>query len=141
MKVYVTATSLSNLKASASAEVVVTDIITSDNKLTFRASSSASIKAEVNAPEIETDASSSATINLSGKTKTYKAEASSSGDIKSFDLLSENTTANVSSSASIQVHASVNLNAKASSSGSIAYKGDANVNKSISSSGSVDKKD
>ena len=141
MKVYVTATSLSNLKASASAEVVVTDIITSDNKLTFRASSSASIKAEVNAPEIETDASSSATINLSGKTKTYKAEASSSGDIKSFDLLSENTTANVSSSGSIQVHASVNLNAKASSSGSIAYKGDANVNKSISSSGSVDKKD
>ena len=141
MKVYVTTASLNNIKASASAEVVVSNTITSDNKLSFRASSSASIKAEVNAPEIETDASSSATINLSGKTKTYKAEASSSADIKSFDLLSENTTANVSSSATIQVHASVNLNAKASSSGSIAYKGAATVNKSISSSGSVDKKD
>lgn len=141
MKVYVTTPSLKTIKASTSAQVVVTNIITSDNKLTFRASSAASIKAEVNAPEIETDASSSATINLSGKTKTYKAEASSSGDIKSFDLLSENTTANVSSSASIQVHASVNLNAKASSSGSIEYKGAAAVSKSESSSGSVEKKD
>jgi hypothetical protein len=141
MKVYITTPSLNNVKASASAEVDIKDILTGNNKLTFRASSSSSISAEVNAPEIEADVSSSATITLSGKTKTFKAEASSSAEIKAFDLLSENTTANVSSSASIQVFASVGLNAKASSSGSVDYKGAATVNKSISSSGSVEKKD
>jgi Putative auto-transporter adhesin, head GIN domain len=141
LKVYITTPSLNNVKASASAEVDVKDILTGNNKLTFRASSSSSISAEVNAPEIEADVSSSATITLSGKTKTFKAEASSSAEIKAFDLLSENTTANVSSSASIQVFASVGLNAKASSSGSVDYKGAATVNKSISSSGSVEKKD
>ncbi|MEP7238616.1 MAG: DUF2807 domain-containing protein, partial [Ferruginibacter sp.] len=62
-------------------------------------------------------------------------------DIKSFGLLSENTTADVSSSADLQVHASVILNARASSSGSVEYKGGATVQKSENSSGSVEKKD
>lgn len=141
MKVYVTVPSLSSISASASADVVANDILTSSSRLTFKASSSASIKAEVNAPEIETEANSSATITLTGKTKSHKTQASSSADIKTFGLLSENTTANVSSSASIEVHASVSLNAHASSSGSIDYKGAAAVTKSESSSGSVDKKD
>ncbi len=141
MKVYITAPLITSIKASASADVVVDNILNGSGKLTFKASSSASIKAEVNAPEIETEASSSATITLTGKTKTHKTEASSSGDIKTFGLLSENTTASASSSASIEVHASVSLNARASSSGSVEYKGAATVSKSESSSGSVEKKD
>ena len=141
MKIIVTAPVITAIRASASAEVVADDILTGNGKLTFKASSSASIKAEVDAPEIETDASSSATITLTGKTKTHKTEASSSADIKTFGLLSENTTAHVSSSASIEVHASVRLDAHASSSGSIDYKGAAAVTKSESSSGSVEKKD
>ena len=141
MKVYVTAPLITSIKASASADVEVLGILNGSGRLTFKASSSSSIKAEVNAPEIETEANSSATITLTGKTKAHKTEASSSADIKTFGLLSENTTANVSSSANIEVHASVNLNARASSSGSIEYKGAATVTKSESSSGSVEKKD
>jgi hypothetical protein len=141
MKVYITVPALSSIKASGSAEVVADDILKNSSKITFKASGSASIKAEVDAPEIETDANGSATITLTGKTKTHKTEASSSADIKAFGLLSENTTANVSSSASIEVHASVSLNARASSSGSVEYKGAALVTKSESSSGSVEKKD
>ena len=141
MKVYVTAPAIIHIKASASADVMAENILTGSDRLTFKASSSASIRAEVDAPEIETDASSSATITLTGKTKTHKAEASSSAEIKAFGLLSENTTAHASSSADIEVHASVNLDAKASSSGSIEYKGAAAVTKSENSSGSVSKKD
>jgi len=71
-----------SIRASASADVMAENILTGSGRLTFKASSSASIKAEVNAPEIETEANSSATIILTGKTKTHKAEASSSADIK-----------------------------------------------------------
>jgi len=141
MKVYVTLPVLTAINASASAEVVGENILTSADKLVFRASSSASIKAEVNAPEILTDANSSANITLSGKTKDHKTEASSSADINTFELLSENTTANASSSANIEAYASVSLNAHASSSGSVEYKGAATVTKSENSSGSVSKKD
>ncbi len=140
MRVYITVPSLNSIKASASADVEVTGILASESRITFRASSSASIKADVNAPEIDSDVSSSATITLSGKTKTHKAEASSSGEIRSYDLLSENATVAASSSADIQVFASVSLNARASSSGSVRYIGAATVTKAESSSGTVEKR-
>ena len=141
MKVYVTVPVLTAVSASASAEVVGENILTSADKLVFKASSSASIKAEVDAPDIVTDANSSASITLRGKTKNHKTEASSSAEINAFELLTENTTANVSSSANIEVHASVSLNAHASSSGSVEYKGAATVTKSENSSGTVSKKE
>lgn len=141
MKLYITVPYLKSIKASASADVVVKDVLTGTGKISFDASSSAKVTAEVDAPEIESNASSSGTVNLRGKTRTYSAEASSAGDIRSFDLLSENTRVNVSSGASAEVHASVTLNATASSGGGIDYHGAASVNKSVSSGGSVEKKD
>jgi len=141
LKVYITTPTLTAVRTSGSASVIVLDVITSKEKLSFKANSSSDIKVEVDAPEVEAETSSSATINLSGKTKTYYAEASSSSDIKSWDLLSENATAKASSSASIKLHASVSLDARASSSADIDYHGAATLTKSVSSSGSVEKRD
>ena len=141
MKVIVTAPAIKAISASASANVVADYVLASNEKLTFKASSSASIQADVNAPEVETNASSSGTVTLTGKTKNHTTKASSSGEVKTFGLLTENTRASVSSSGDIQVYASVALDAHASSSGSIDYKGAAAVTKSENSSGSVEKKD
>ena len=141
LKVYISIPELRSVKASASASVKVLDIIKEDGRLSFDASSSADIEAEVDAPEVDAEASSSGSVNLIGKTKNYSARVSSSGDIKSFELLSENTDVSASSSGSAQVHASVSLTAKANSSGSIDYRGAANVKKTVNSSGSVEKKD
>ena len=141
LKVYITVPELSNIKASASADVKVLDVIKGDGKLSFDASSSADIEAEVDAPEVGAEASSSGSVTLSGKTKNYTARVSSSGDIKSFELLTENTDVSANSSGSAQVHASISLTANASSSGDITYRGAANVKKNVSSSGSVEKKD
>jgi hypothetical protein len=141
MKVYITTPALTSVKASASAEVNIMDVLAGNDKLSFTASSSGSISAEVDAPEIETDASSAATIKLNGKTKNYNAEASSGADIRSADLLSENTMVSASSGASAHVHASISLKATASSGANISYHGPAAVNKTESSGGSVEKKD
>lgn len=141
LKVYVTSPEITSIKTSSSAEIVVKNLLTSDKKLSFNASSSSSILAEVEAPEVVATASSSATIELMGKTKVYTASVSSSADLKSGGLLSESTTVTAKSSATASVHASVNLVAKASSSADITYRGAANVQKSVSSSGSVEKKE
>ena len=141
LKVYVTTPALTNVRTSGSASVIVQDVIASKEKLSFKASSSSDIRAEVDAPDVAAETSSSASISLSGKTKNYYAEASSSSDIKSLDLLSENATAKASSSATIKLHASVSLDAKASSSADIVYRGAATVSQSVSSSGSVRKQD
>ena len=141
IKVFVTTPVIEAITASASADVKVVAVIKGNNKLSFKASSSAGIEAEVDAPEVEAEANSSGTVTLKGCTKNYKAAVSSSGDIKTAALLSENTEVDASSSGSAQVYASITLNAKASSSGSIDYRGAATVQQSVNSSGSVDKKD
>ncbi|WP_462222260.1 head GIN domain-containing protein [Ferruginibacter sp.] len=141
MKLFITTPSLIRINADASATVKVLDIIKDAGKLSFTATSSADIEAEVDAPEVEAQANSSGSVTLSGKTKNYKAQVSSSGDIKSAGLLSENADVEASSSGSADVYASVSLNANASSSGSIDYHGGATVKQSVSSSGSVEKKE
>jgi len=141
MKVYITTPSLVKVNASASARVDVKDELKSTEKISFSASSSGNIHADVDAPDVEADASSGADLNLTGKTRTYNAQASSGASIKSYDLLSENTIVQVSSGASARVHASVSLNAQASSGGTVAYHGGATVSKTESSGGSVSKKD
>jgi Putative auto-transporter adhesin, head GIN domain len=140
MKVLITTPALVSIKGSASAKVIVEDVLTGTNRLIFKASSGASIQAEIDAPMAESDASSGASVKISGKTRQYSAEASSGAEIKSFDLLSENTTVNASSGASAAVHASVTLNASASSGASITYQGGAKVTPNISSGGSINKR-
>jgi len=141
MKVYITTPSLTKISASASARVKVQDVIKSSGRLTFNASSSGTINADVDSPEIEADASSGSTINLDGKTRTYHAQASSGASIRSYDLLSEITVVKVSSGAGARVHASVTLDAHASSGGTVNYHGAASVTKSESSGGNVSKRD
>lgn len=139
IKIMVTAPLISSLRASASATIEAKDVIKSNGKITLAASSSADIDVAVDAPEIVTDANSSGTVKVSGKTKSHSAESSSSAEILAYNLFSENTIARASSSGSIEVHASVTLDARASSSGSITYRGTPTVKSSTSSSGSVEK--
>jgi Putative auto-transporter adhesin, head GIN domain len=137
--VHVTVPTLEKLSASSSANITVDGVLTNTQKIEFDASSSADIRATVDAPQIDADANSSARISLKGKTQNFKAEVSSSADIDAESLLSENTTAAASSSGTAHVHASVKLDGKANSSGTIKYRGGATVTKSESSSGSVEK--
>ena len=141
LKVYLTAPVINNIKASSGSDVVVRDILKNDGKLSFRASSAGIIVSDIDAPEVEADASSGSSIELSGRTRHYSAVASSGSSLKCKDLLSENTNVNVSSGANAYVHASIKLTANASSGGDIKYYGAANVDKTVSSGGSVEKKD
>ena len=139
MKVFITSDDINHISSSASAEVVALDELKSDKTIILKASSGSKITADINSPAADADASSGSDIIVKGKTRTFKAESSSGATIKASDLLSENTTAQVSSGASARVHASVALNAKASSGGNITYRGAATAVKKESSGGSIEK--
>lgn len=141
LKAYVTGPDLFGVKMSSGSDFTSRDVIKRNGTLSFDASSAGSITTEIDAPEVSAEASSGASLQLSGRTKTYEATASSGSSIKSSDLMSENTNVSVSSGASAHVHASVQLDAKASSGGDIYYSGNANVRKTESSGGSVEKKE
>lgn len=141
MKIFIMAPAITSISSSAAADIEAKDVLTSDSKITIRASSGSSIKAPLNAPITEADASSGSDIELSGRTKNLEVQASSGASIDAYELLSENTIAETSSGASVEVHASVQLNAKASSGGIVSYKGEASTVKKENSGGSVNKKD
>ncbi len=129
---------VSTLNTSASAEIRSSDIIKSNEKISFKASSGSLINLNVDAPIIFADASSGADIILSGRTRNITAESSSGSKVNLFALQAENASASVSSGASILIFASVGLNASASSGGNVKYKGGApSVVKNVSSGGSV----
>ena len=107
LKVYVTAPEINNIKTSASATVVSKDVLRSGQAIRLHSSSGSEITTELDAPDIFADASSGAQIEMSGKTRNFDAESSSGSSIQAKKLLSENTTARVSSGATADVHASV----------------------------------
>lgn len=141
LKAFITAPEILGIKASSGASVIVKDLLKNTGKLSFNASSAGTIISVIDAPEIEADASSGASIKISGKTRDFHASVSSGSNMKTGELLSENTTVSASSGASATVHASIKLQATASSGASVNYYGAASVQKNVSSGGSVEKKD
>lgn len=140
-KVYITAPSIDNISASASATIEVKGILVSGKAVELKASSAGEIIAEINAPEVIAETSSGAELTLSGRTKNFRATTSSGSTIKAMDLLTESSVVNSSSGATARVHASVSLDASASSGANIAYRGGANVKKTTSSGAEVEKED
>lgn len=139
LKVYVTAPSINHINVSASATVDVKDVLRSDKQISLNASSGGEIKAVLDAPGIKINASSAAELRLSGRTRDIKAVSSSGATINAKDLMSEEAIVNVSSGASVNVHASISLDVTASSGGKVSYRGEATLTKSVSSGGSVEK--
>ncbi len=141
IKVHIIAPQFDGFVAAASAEIVGKNTITSTSKINIEASSSAKIDLQLDAPSVSVNASSSADITASGRTKEVEVDANSSASVELNKLLAETVTAEASSSATIDVFASVKINAKANSSGDITYTGGAtDVAKTENSSGTVTKK-
>jgi len=136
-KVYITAPEIRTIKCSGAANVKALDVLKSNSKISIDASGAGNVKAEIDAPEVETEASGAGDIELSGRTREYNAKASGSGNIKSSKLLSENTEAEARGAGSVHVHSSVSLQANASGAGSVYYRGGGSVKQSVSGAGSV----
>lgn len=139
LKIYITAPSINNIKASAGAEVEVKDGLADAAEIKLDASSGSKITSTVDAPSISTNTSSAGEVTLKGRTKNFNAESSSGASVNASDLLTENTVVSVSSGADAHVQSSVSLNASASSGGSVNYKGGGTVTQNVSSGGSVSK--
>ncbi len=141
IRVHVVSPKYTDFEATSSAEILGATTITSTDKISLKANSSGKIEMQIDAPMLEADASSSADIIISGRTKDVKADASSSASLDLEKLLAETATAEASSSGNISLFASVKINAKANSSGDITYIGGAtDVAKTENSSGTVTKK-
>ncbi|MCK0159964.1 head GIN domain-containing protein [Allomuricauda sp. F6463D] len=136
--VYVTLPEITGLKSSSGADLIVQNVVKSEN-LELDASSGSDLQVEVVAGEVSADASSGADIKVSGEADALFADASSGSDIKAQDLMVKRCNADASSGADISVNVSESLVADASSGADIRYTGEASVETKKSVSGSVRK--
>ena len=83
----------------------------------------------------------SGNMNLIGDTKSFRGEIVGSGDIRAFELKSEETTVKIVGSGDAEVYSSVKLNVNVAGSGDVRYKGGAQVDSHIAGSGGVKKLD
>ena len=109
--------------------------------ITIRLSGASDVKMELMAPEVKVDLSGAGTITLLGQTKNFKVDGSGSTDIKCFDLLTENTSVEISGAGNAEVFASVTLDVNVSGAGDVRYRGGATVSQKVSGAGSVKKVD
>jgi Putative auto-transporter adhesin, head GIN domain len=136
-KVYVTAPIINTVTSSGVGSIKANGILRDVERIRFSLSGAGNITAEVDAPNIAAGISGVGSIKLSGRTQNYTASVSGPGHIKSFDLLTENATAEVSGVGSIHVHASIKLKAVVSGVGGVRYRGGAAVEQTVSGVGSV----
>jgi hypothetical protein len=94
---------------------------------------------DVDAPKITAGISGSGSVSLKGQTKDFMIDLTGAGHAYCYDLLTENTTVQISGAGSAQVYASITLKADVSGAGNISYKGNASVSQQISGAGSVNK--
>src|SRR5450432_1451168 len=137
--VYVTSPNYKSIDVSGSSDIIGQNKITSSDELNLQASGAGDIKMEVDAPKITSGISGSGSIKLKGQTKDLDIDLSGAGHAYCYDLLTENTTVQISGAGSAQVYASVKLKAGVSGAGNISYKGNASVSQQISGAGSVNK--
>jgi hypothetical protein len=142
LKIYVTSPKFSVIDVSGACDIIGDTRISSDNKLTLQVSGAGDIKMEVDVPEISADISGSGSVNLKGKTRDFSCDLSGAGHARCFDLLSENTTIDISGAGDAEVYASMKVDAEVSGAGTVKYKGNAaTVNQKVSGAGSVRKAD
>lgn len=135
--VFLTTKNISEIRTSSGASVKTENTIQTTN-LILDSSSGSSIKATVEANEVESSTSSGADMDIYGETEMLSAKASSGSFIDADELKATDVFARVSSGANIDVNVSGKLTAKASSGGDIDYEGNPKqVNKDTSSGGSV----
>ena len=139
IKVYVSSPSFKRFKASGACDFFTENKITGSEPVNINLSGASDVKLELIVPGIDADLSGAGTITLKGETKNFSVDGSGSTNIKCFELMTENTTIELSGAGDAEVFASVKLEVDVSGAADVKYKGNATVNQKISGAGSVKK--
>ena len=119
MKIYVTAPELREIDVTGSGSITSQSRLVYNNRLTIDITGSGDVRLDVDAPEIHAEATGSGNTSLSGQTRSFRAAINGSGELRCFNLLSENTDIEISGSGSVQYRGNPSVKQRVSGSGSI----------------------
>ena len=142
LKVYVSAPLFKGFGVSGASRLYSENKLTSSETLDIDLSGASEIKIDVKAPRINSEISGASSAVLTGETKDLNANGSGASNYKCFDLMTENTTVDISGACSADVFASIKLDVQASGASEVKYRGAAaNVKQDLSGASGMKKVD
>jgi len=141
LKVYVTTTQFRGLGVSGASHLHSENKLTSSETMDIDLSGASEIKLDIKAPRINSEISGASTVVLTGETKDFNASGSGASNYKCFDLMTENTTVDISGACNADVFASVKLDVQASGASGVKYRGAAALTQDLSGASGIKKVD
>lgn len=140
VKVFITAPEFREIEGSGAC--VFSGKIASSIPISIDLSGACETHMQIDAPKIDVDASGASEIELKGRARDFSVDASGASTTHCFDLLTENTSLEISGGGEAEVFASQSLTVSISGAGDVKYKGNpATVKQDISGAGNVTKAD
>ncbi|HYC27585.1 MAG TPA: head GIN domain-containing protein, partial [Chitinophagaceae bacterium] len=137
--VHVTAPAYRNIDASGQCEIIGVTPITGSEPLSIEVSGQGTISMQVDVPRLSTDISGQGDVFIKGRATEFFSEVSGSGTIKCLDLITDNTTLDISGSSDVEITANKQLNVDASGASTVHYRGNASVSQNTSGASTVKK--
>ena len=139
IKVYVTAPSFRMIDVSGASSIVSDNKLVSGESVDIDLSGASEAKIAIKAPRINAEVTGASTVKLSGETKDLNLVGSGASGAKCFELMTQNTTVDMSGASSAEVFASVKLDAQASGASGVKYKGNPSITQDINGASSINK--
>ena len=136
--VYATAPRFANLDISGASKLISEGILSGDD-LEIGASGASEVNLNVKVEKLQADLSGSSTMQVKGEATRFSTEGSGASTIKCMDLITEETTLDLSGASNAEVTANKQLNIDASGASDVRYRGNANINQKSSGASSVKK--
>lgn len=141
LKVYVTAPLFKGFGVSGASRLYGENKLTSSETLDIDLSGASEIKLDIKSPRVNSEISGASSAVLTGETKDLNANGSGASNYKCFDLMTENTTVDISGACSADVYASVKLDVQASGASEVKYRGAAAITQDLSGASGIRKVD
>lgn len=137
--VYVAAPSMTLIEVSGASKVLGKSPLTGNKEVEIRASGASTIDMDVNLASLYGDLSGACTLKLRGRAGKFSLQASGASEVECMDLVTDETTLDISGATDVKVTSNKQLNVEASGASSVEYRGNANIDQKSSGASSVKK--
>lgn len=136
--VHVSAPAFQALDVSGASAIISEGQLTTKD-LELSASGASELRLDVAASDLQADLSGASTLELRGNSARFSTEASGASKIKCLNLVTDETTLDLSGATDAEITANKQLNIEASGASNVDYRGNPNINQNSSGASSVRK--
>ncbi len=141
IRVYISNPSYRHFEVTGASNLYSENRIETERELGINLTGASKADMDVKAPRVVADLTGASNIKLKGETREFRIDGSGASKVNCFDLLSEETSVDLTGAGHAEVHASVKLNVDVTGAASVRYKGNAQVSQRTSGAASVRKED